>query len=95
MDWSGTLGIIIAGVAGLFAISLMFWIGHALLKQLEADTPQEPLIHSMVNQPAHEDPDCLPVPDGEERLATQSERDDVNERIERSKSAPAGEAVRL
>jgi hypothetical protein len=28
--------------------------------------------------------DSVPVPDGQERLATQPERDDVNGRIERS-----------
>jgi hypothetical protein len=33
---------------------------------------------------AQEKPDGVPVPDGEERLATQPERDDVNGRIERS-----------
>lgn len=33
---------------------------------------------------AQEKPDSVPVIDGQERLATQPERDDVNERIERS-----------
>jgi hypothetical protein len=33
---------------------------------------------------AQEKPDGVPVPDGQERLATQPERDDVNERIERA-----------
>ena len=33
---------------------------------------------------AQEKTDGVPVPDGQERLATQPERDDVNERIERS-----------
>lgn len=33
---------------------------------------------------AQEKPDPAPVPDGEERLATQPERDDVNGKIERS-----------
>jgi hypothetical protein len=31
-----------------------------------------------------EETDNVPVPDGQERLATQPERDDVNGRIERS-----------
>ena len=29
----------------------------------------------------------LPIPDGQERLATQSERDDVNQKIERAHSS--------
>ncbi|HEX8090971.1 MAG TPA: hypothetical protein VF762_19090 [Blastocatellia bacterium] len=33
---------------------------------------------------AKEKPDGVPVPDGQERLATQPERDDVNGRIEHS-----------
>jgi hypothetical protein len=33
---------------------------------------------------AQQKPDPAPVPDGQERLATQPERDDVNGRIDRS-----------
>ena len=33
---------------------------------------------------AQEKTDAVPVPDGQERLATQPERDEVNGRIERS-----------
>jgi hypothetical protein len=36
----------------------------------------------MSKQPLDEQPDNLPVLDGQERLATQAERDDVNEKIE-------------
>ena len=36
----------------------------------------------MSKQPLDEQPDKLPVPAGQERLATQAERDDVNERVE-------------
>ncbi|MCI0487362.1 MAG: hypothetical protein L0229_12275 [Blastocatellia bacterium] len=103
MDWNGTPGIMIAGVTGLFIISLMSRIEHALLKRFENDTPLR--LASLTDaekggrrdaaNPLPASPVCLPVPDGEERLATQAERDDVNESIERSKSTPAERAVRL
>jgi len=38
--------------------------------------------HSKTHQPSSEQPDSQPVPDGQERLATQAERDDVNETID-------------
>jgi len=40
----------------------------------------------MTNQPESETPDSLPVPDGQERLATQNERDYINEKIADSSS---------
>ena len=43
----------------------------------------------MTNQVESEMPDSLPVPDGQERLATQPERDDVNGKIEGSHPTPA------
>jgi hypothetical protein len=43
----------------------------------------------MINQTENEKAADLPVVDGQERLATQPERDDVNERIEGSRSTPA------
>ena len=43
----------------------------------------------MTNQLEPEMPDDLPVQDGQERLATQSERDDVNGKIEGSHSTLA------
>lgn len=42
----------------------------------------------MKKQPMDEQLDNLPVPDGQERLATQAERDDVNGKIEGSDSTP-------
>ena len=42
----------------------------------------------MNKQHLDEQPDNLPVPDGQERLATQTERDDVSRRIEGSHSTP-------
>ncbi|HEX5734884.1 MAG TPA: hypothetical protein VF131_18785 [Blastocatellia bacterium] len=42
----------------------------------------------MNKRPFDEQPENLPVPDGQERLATQAERDDVNEKIESSDSTP-------
>ena len=36
----------------------------------------------MKNQPSDRNPSDQPIPDGEERLATQAERDDVNKTIE-------------
>jgi hypothetical protein len=40
------------------------------------------LLKVMSKQPLDEQPDNLPVLDGHERLATQAERDDVNEKID-------------
>jgi hypothetical protein len=39
-------------------------------------------------KPLDEEPENLPVPDGQERLATQAERDDVNKKIEGPDSSP-------
>lgn len=36
----------------------------------------------MTDRSSDEKPDPVPVPDGQERLATKSERNDVDERIE-------------
>jgi hypothetical protein len=49
----------------------------------------------MTNQPENEKLVDLPVPDGQERLATQPERDDVNGRIEGSHSTPASRSAQL
>ena len=43
----------------------------------------------MTDRSPDDDSAHVPVPDGEERLATGPERDDVNERIEDSHSTPA------
>ena len=42
----------------------------------------------MSKQPLEEKPDNLPVLDGQERLATQAERDDVNEKLEGAVESP-------
>lgn len=96
MDWSGGLAVVIAGVAGLLIVSFLYWSGHAFLNWLGDETlPKSELLHSPTDQPALEQAVYLSVPAGQERLATQIERDDVNGRIERSRSSPSGRSVQL
>jgi hypothetical protein len=46
------------------------------------------VVYSMNNKLLDEQMDYVPVPDGQERLATQAERDDVNERIDGLQPTP-------
>lgn len=96
MDWNGAAGFVIAGAAGLFAISLMFWSGHVLLAGLGNDAlPESMLAQHPVEQPAHEGLIYSPVLAGQERLATQPERDDVNGTIKGLPSTPVSEPLPL
>lgn len=47
----------------------------------------------MTNQLLDKEPDNLPVPDGQERLATQAERDDVNKKLEDTLPLPGDTAT--
>jgi hypothetical protein len=96
MEWSGWLAVVIAGVAGLLIISLLYWSGHALLNRLgDVTPPKSAILQSPADRPSAEQPAYISVPAGQERLATQAERDDVNDRIERFRSSPSGRSVQL
>lgn len=96
MEWGGWLAVVIAGVAGLLIISLLYWSGHALLNLLgDVTPPKSVLFQTTADRPSAEQPAYLSVPAGQERLATQAERDDVNGTIERSRSSPSGRSVQL
>jgi len=91
MVWSDTPGVIIVGAAGLFIISLIFFIGQSVLAWLGDEIPPDfKPAHGAANKPAREQPAHLPVPAGQERLATQLERDGVSRAIEGSRATPAG-----
>ncbi|HKY03576.1 MAG TPA: hypothetical protein VJQ56_01735 [Blastocatellia bacterium] len=49
----------------------------------------------MTDKVSGEQPDSVPVPDGQERLATKSERSDVDERIEGFRSTLPDEPAPL
>ena len=90
MQGSNVLDMIIAGVGIFFICWLTFRVGRAILNRLgiKVFLKPEPLF-VMANQPDHDNPGFQPVPDGQERLATQLERDDINERLERDQPASA------
>jgi hypothetical protein len=81
MDWSSAPAVLIAGILGLLMLSLAFWAGQALLNFLESDGPLREAERY--------------VPDGQERLATSLEINDVVERMERSRSLSASGPGRL
>lgn len=96
MDWNGAIAVVIAGAAGLLAISLIYRGGHALLNWLGDETVREAeILHSTTDQPSREQAAPFSVPYGQERLATQAERDDVDGRIARSPSSPPAKSVQL
>jgi hypothetical protein len=79
MEWGGGLAVVTAGVAGILIISLLYWSGHAMLNWLgDVASPESEFLHSRAEQPSHEQPAYISVPAGQERLATQAERDAVN-----------------
>jgi hypothetical protein len=83
MDWSGIPGAIVVGVSSLALISLLFWSGHAVLNFLGDDIPvrRRSSIGNDVVGPVSLGPDPKPLLEGVERLATQEEREEVNEII--------------
>jgi hypothetical protein len=78
MHWSDASVVVVAGIAGVMILSLMFWSGHVLLNLLGDETPLTPVSIHFNDQAAPEDSVRLQVPDGQERLATKLERDDVS-----------------
>ncbi len=96
MNQGGALEFVIAGVAGLLIISLMFWIGHALLGWLEHETlPESESLRGKPEQSVLENPAGLPIEAGQRRLATQSEHNDINAKIERTHPTPVPTAGQL
>jgi hypothetical protein len=85
MQWNSILGMALMG-GGVCCLSwLTFRLGQALWFRLGLKAALKPeRFFIMANQPDYENPVFQPVPDGQERLATQPERDDINEKIERA-----------
>jgi|SRR5262245_12160435 len=81
MDWNGVPGTIVVGLSALALISLLFWSGHAVLNFLSDDIPvrRRSSIGNDVVGPVSPRPDPKPLLERGERLATQEEREAVNE----------------
>lgn len=87
MQLSSVLEIAVMGTGVFFTFWLTLRVGRALLNRLGIRTSLKPEpFFVMASQADHENPVFQPVPDGQERLATQPERDDINEKIERAHS---------
>ncbi len=81
MNWSIALGVSLAALGGLFIWLLMIRGGGASAQRLTTPTPPTfAPVSAFIKQP---------IPDGQERLATQAERDDVKGIIERRNTTPA------
>jgi hypothetical protein len=82
---------------GVFMVCwLSFRLGVSVLNRLGIRAALRPeRFFVMASQADYENPVFQPVPDGQERLATQSERDDINEEIERAQlTSPVKDPVR-
>jgi hypothetical protein len=81
MDWNGVPGAIILGLSALALISLLFWSGHAVLNLLGDDIPlgRHSSTGDDLAEPVSPGPDPKPSLERGEGLATQEEREDVNE----------------
>jgi hypothetical protein len=76
---------VIVGGGTLFIFWLTFRVGRVVWNRpgMQTALTAKPFF-IMSNQPDQESSSFKPVPDGQERLATQPERDDINEKIERA-----------
>lgn len=81
MDWSGVPGAMILGLSALVLISLLLWSGQAVLNFLGDEVPlgRPGSTRNELGEPISIGPDRKSLLEGLERLATQQERDEVNE----------------
>jgi hypothetical protein len=83
------LEITVVGGGVFLGCWLIFRLGVSLLNWTGIKAALKPeYFFVMASQADYENPDFQPVPDGQERLATQSERADINEKIERAQVIP-------
>jgi len=93
MDWSGIPGAIVMGASALALISLLFWFGHAVLNLLGDDIPlgRHSSTGDDLAEPVSPGPDPKPSLERAEGLATQEEREEVNELVGKADRLPVDE----
>ncbi len=91
MQWSSILQMTIIG-GGLFIVWSTFRMRRTLVNYLGMKAWLRPApLFVMAGQAEPENAISQPVPDGQERLATQIERDDINEKIAREQLTSTSE----
>jgi hypothetical protein len=85
MQGRNLLEVITLGGGVIFIFWLIFRAARALLKRIGISTLRKPeYFFVMAVEADDKNPAIQLVPDGQERLATQPERDDINEKIART-----------